>query len=97
MILFPINEKKLRSGESTEEECKVATQFKGPIMPLVQIKPVIEIRTITEEEKKFSAYGTLRKERSDARLVGIRAKRAKDLVDNPEDVTKPTKEKKTKK
>jgi large subunit ribosomal protein L13e len=33
-------------------------------------------RAITSEEKEFNAFTTLRKERSDARLVGVRAKRA---------------------
>lgn len=56
-------------------------------------------RVITEEEKKLSAYITLRKARADARLVGIRAKRVKDAAENPDDVTKvaATKEKKAKK
>lgn len=38
-------------------------------------------RAITSEEKEFEAYTTLRKERSDARLVGVRAKRAQAKVD----------------
>ena len=45
-------------------------------------------RVITEDEKKFSAYITLRKARADARLVGIRSKRVKDAAENPDDVTK---------
>lgn len=54
-------------------------------------------RSITEEEKKFSAYVTLRKARADARLVGIRAKRVKDASENPDEVTKVAKDKKAKK
>ncbi|KAK9872271.1 hypothetical protein WA026_017073 [Henosepilachna vigintioctopunctata] len=49
----------------------------------------------TEEEKSFSLYNTLRKARDDARLVGVRAKRAKDASENPDDVTKADKEKKS--
>ncbi|XP_034946295.1 60S ribosomal protein L13 [Chelonus insularis] len=100
LILFPINEKKLRKGDATEEERKVATQFKGDIMPIRQKASLkSKARVITEEEKKFSAYITLRKARADARLVGIRAKRVKDAAENPDDVTKvpAAKEKKTKK
>lgn len=54
---------------------------------------------LSDEDKKFSAYVTLRKARADARLVGIRAKRAKDASENPDDVTKvaASKEKKAKK
>lgn len=110
LILFPINEKKLRKGEATEEERKVATQLKGTVMPIVKPVPVIESRKITDAEKKFSVFGCLRQviifkiffidfwnlinafillqARSDARMVGIRAKRLKDLTDNPEDIAK---------
>lgn len=38
-------------------------------------------RAITSEEKEFNAFTTLRKERSDARLVGVREKRAKAKAD----------------
>lgn len=58
-------------------------------MPLKKSTPTIEFREITDYEKRFSAFQTVRKARQDARLVGIRAKRLKDATDNPDDVTKP--------
>lgn len=62
LILFPVHEKrKLRKGEATEEERKVATQFKGPVLPIKKAVPEIEYRQITEEEKKFNAFHTLRR------------------------------------
>lgn len=62
LILFPIHDKKkLRKGEATEEERKLATQFQGPILPLSKPEPVVEFRKITDEEKKFSAFHTLRR------------------------------------
>nr|CAI5837720.1 unnamed protein product [Callosobruchus analis] len=96
LILFPIhNKKKLRAGEATEEERKVATQLKGEVLPIRQASIRTKARVPTEEEKKFEAYVTLRKARADARLVGIRAKRVKEAADNPDDVTKvPKKSKK---
>lgn len=98
LILFPIhNKKKLRAGEATEEERKVATQLQGEILPIRQSNIRTKARVPTDEEKKFEAYVTLRKARADARLVGIRAKRVKDAAENPEDVTKAAKEKKPKK
>lgn len=58
-------------------------------MPIKHQAPAkAKARVVTEEEKKFSAYVTLRKARADARLVGIRAKRMKDAAENPDDVTK---------
>ncbi|XP_051155472.1 60S ribosomal protein L13 [Leptopilina boulardi] len=99
LILFPMNEKKPKKGEATEEEQKVAVQFKGQIMPFKHQAPAkAKASVLTDEDKKFSAYVTLRKARADARLVGIRAKRAKDASENPDDVTKvASKEKKAKK
>ncbi|XP_015586241.1 60S ribosomal protein L13 [Cephus cinctus] len=98
LILFPINEKKPKKGEASEEERKLATQVKGQVMPVRRQPPArSKARVITEDEKKFSAYVTLRKARADARLVGIRAKRVKDAAENPDDVTKVAKEKKAKK
>jgi len=89
LILFPIRStKKLRKGEASEEERKVAAQLKTEVMPIKQIQPRPKVRTVKEEEKKFSPYITLRKARADARLVGIRAKRIKDAAENPDDVTK---------
>ncbi|XP_066250842.1 large ribosomal subunit protein eL13 [Euwallacea similis] len=99
LILFPVHQKaKLRAGEATEEERKVATQLTGEVLPIKQTAVRSKARVPTEEEKAYTAYVTLRKARADARLVGIRAKRAKDAAENPEDVTKATgKEKKSKK
>ncbi|XP_012286383.1 60S ribosomal protein L13 [Orussus abietinus] len=98
LILFPLNKKKVKTGEASEEECGLATQHKGDVMPVRHQAPIkAKARVITDEEKKFSAYITLRKARADARLVGIRAKRVKDAAENPDDVTKVAKEKKSKK
>ncbi|KAI9578726.1 60S ribosomal protein L13 [Glossina fuscipes] len=85
LILFPLNEKKVRKGESTLEECKLATQLKGKVMPIRKENPsVTEFREVTKEEKKFKAFATLRKARSDARLVGVRAKQARENAENEE-------------
>ncbi|XP_034237237.1 60S ribosomal protein L13 [Thrips palmi] len=89
LILFPIRaNKKLRKGEATEEQRKVATQLETKVLPIKQKWPKLQARAITEEEKNFSPYDTLRKARSDAKLVGIRAKRIKDAAENPDDISK---------
>lgn len=61
LILFPLNEKKIRKGESTLEECKLATQLRGKVMPIKKEKPTIEFRAVTKDEKKFKAFAALRK------------------------------------
>ncbi|KAK3913795.1 60S ribosomal protein L13 [Frankliniella fusca] len=89
LILFPIRaSKKLRKGEATEEERKVASQLKTEVMPIKQTQSRPKARAVTEDEKKFSPYIALRKARADARLVGIRAKRIKDAAENPDDISK---------
>lgn len=85
MILFPINEKKkLRKGEATEEERKLATQYKGPVMPIKNAAPEIEYRELTDKEKKFSAFKSLRQARTNAKLCGIRAKKAREAAEAQE-------------
>nr|CAJ17270.1 ribosomal protein L13e [Sphaerius sp. APV-2005] len=88
LILFPLNDKKIRKGESTLDKCAVATQLTAEVMPVHQPAVKAQARVPTNKEKKFSAFAYLRKARADARLVGIRAKRAKEAADNPDDVTK---------
>uniref|UniRef100_T1GQR6 Large ribosomal subunit protein eL13 n=1 Tax=Megaselia scalaris TaxID=36166 RepID=T1GQR6_MEGSC len=75
LILFPINENKIR-----KVECKLATQHVGPIIPVKKDFPTIELREITKEEKKFKAYNTLRVAPSDARLIGISTKHTKETT-----------------
>lgn len=53
--------RKLRKGEATEEERKTATQHKGPLLPLSKPAAEIEFRQITDDERKFNAYHTLRR------------------------------------
>lgn len=85
LILFPVHEnRKLRKGEATEEERKLATQLTGKLMPLVKPKPVIEFRAIKEDEKKFSAFNALHCARVAARTAGQRAKKAKEAQEQSE-------------
>merc|ERR1712189_17411 len=42
---------------------------------------VEEAREITEDEKKFSVFSSMRIARANARLIGIRAKRAKEAAE----------------
>ncbi|XP_062553737.1 large ribosomal subunit protein eL13 [Armigeres subalbatus] len=82
LILFPVHEKKKpRKGEATEEQRKLATQLRGPVMPIVNEKPEVEYRAITEKEKKFSAFLAVRQARLHARHFGARAKKAKEATE----------------
>lgn len=79
LILFPVHEnRKARKGEASAEELKLATQFTGPIMPIVHPKPSIEFRAIKDDEKTFSAFNALHCARVAARTAGKRAKAARE-------------------
>lgn len=48
---------------------------------MLQVHKKEKARMITEEEKKFKAFASLRMARANARLFGIRAKRAKEAAE----------------
>ncbi|KAF4082833.1 hypothetical protein AMELA_G00132790 [Ameiurus melas] len=81
LILFPRKATAPKKGDSTEEEVKMATQLTGPVMPIKIVHKKEKARMITEEEKKFKAFANLRMARANARLFGIRAKRAKEAAE----------------
>lgn len=58
-----------------------AVQLQGQVMPIQQPSTQIKARPITDEEKKFSVFKHMRMERSNARLIGIREKRAKEKAE----------------
>ncbi|XP_041523137.1 60S ribosomal protein L13-like isoform X2 [Microtus oregoni] len=70
-----------KKGGSSAEELKLATQLTGPVMPIRNVYKKEKVRVITEEEKNFKAFASLRMARANARLFGIRAKRAKEAAE----------------
>ena len=52
------------------------TQVMGSVLPIVRPRPTAEIVSITDEMKAEKGYYKLRLERTNAKLVGIRKKRA---------------------
>ena len=71
-----------KKGDSTPAEMEVATQLRGPVMPIKQVHADTTGRVITEEEKKQSAFQTMRMYRANQRLVGVREKRAKEAAED---------------
>merc|ERR1711935_1010322 len=89
LILFPVNSKKPRKGEATEEDIKTASQLAGLVIPL---KPVVKRQRameLTDDLKNFKAFNSVRQARAVARLWGIRAKKAKEA--EADDLSKPAK------
>jgi large subunit ribosomal protein L13e len=77
LIIFPRNAKKPKKADSGPDETANVIQQKDAILPIKQLWPREKARPITDDEKAGSAYATLRKARSDARLVGVREARRK--------------------
>lgn len=50
-------------------------------MVLLQVYKREKARVISEDEKNFKAFASLRMARANARLFGIRAKRAKEAAE----------------
>lgn len=81
LILFPRRNGKTKKGDASAEDVKTAKKGEGlaaslnSILPISN-KPVFEEVDIKSVEGTEDAYRKLRVARSDARLVGARAKRA---------------------
>jgi len=89
LILFPRRNGKTKSGDASVEDVKTAKDGKSAIKSSKQAFPienkkVIEEMKISEVEATEDAYKTLRKARSEARLVGKREKRARDKAEAEE-------------
>uniref|UniRef100_A0A914UUP3 60S ribosomal protein L13 n=2 Tax=Plectus sambesii TaxID=2011161 RepID=A0A914UUP3_9BILA len=81
LILFPKKLSKPKKGDSSAEELKLATQLRGVIMPVKQSVKKTKARAITDADKKFEPYRTIRRVRIDQRLKGIRERKAKESAE----------------
>lgn len=80
LLLFPKNPAKPKSGEASKDDLNMVEQFTGKLMPPTQADPVIEVRKITEDDKKTHAYRSIRIERCNQRMDGTRKKRAAEAA-----------------
>ena len=80
LVVFPRRANKPKAGDASAEELKTAAQLKGALLPITKTAPVLEKVAITDAMRAEKAYATLRLERMNARLIGVRAKRAADAA-----------------
>lgn len=77
LVVFPKKSKAPKKGDSSAADCAAASQqCVAGAFPIVNAVVAEGPRKITEEDKKFQAYSTLRKLAGVQRHAGIRAKRA---------------------
>ncbi|GAA6043183.1 hypothetical protein JCM8097_008716 [Rhodosporidiobolus ruineniae] len=85
LVVFPKKAGKVKKGDTEgadKETARVASAQKA--FPLPAAVALEQPREVTAEEKEFNAYTTLRKARSDARLVGVRAERKRKAEEEEE-------------
>jgi large subunit ribosomal protein L13e len=78
----------VQGGDSAAEELSVAAQLKAKLLPITKAAPKIESVKVTSEMQAVKAYASLRLERMNARMVGIRAKKAADAEKEKEAAAK---------
>jgi large subunit ribosomal protein L13e len=96
LILFPrrrvtkakVASSKAKSGDSPAALLASAEQLPGSLLPITKPAPVIESVAVTAEMKATKAYQTLRVERMNTRMVGIRAKKAAEAAKEAEEKAK---------
>lgn len=59
----------------------MATQLKGRVLPLKRQVKRLKARAVTDDEKKYSVFAAMRVVRADAKLIGVREKRAKQKAE----------------
>ncbi|KAL9108135.1 MAG: hypothetical protein Q9227_007112 [Pyrenula ochraceoflavens] len=94
LILFPRKSGQYKNGDSTKEEVAAAKKGEGVLRnvqnEVLPIKNVLPAEAVTEASRdnlpkgEENAYRKLRLARSDARLVGVREKRAKQKAEEAE-------------
>jgi large subunit ribosomal protein L13e len=80
LVVFPRRANKPKAGDASAEELKTAAQLKGTLLPITRSKAALEKVAITAEMRCEGAYATLRLERMNKRMTGLRAKRVADAA-----------------
>jgi len=87
LVVFPRNptSQRTKKGDATAEDVKqVGAQILGEVLPITQDASRVKPRKITKAEREASGSvaATLRKALTDAKMWGLREKRAKDKAES---------------
>jgi large subunit ribosomal protein L13e len=89
LVLFPRRVSKPKQGDASTEDLKTVQQNTARrVLPLEHEKAQSETVTISADMKAARAYYKLRLERTNAKLVGMRAKRAAEAAAEEKDKAK---------
>lgn len=76
LVVFPRKAGKVKAGDTPASEAGAVGQAKGALLPIT--RPAPTVGTAAPAPSGPRAYATLRLERTNARLAGMRKKRAED-------------------
>jgi large subunit ribosomal protein L13e len=80
LVLFPTKAKAApKAGETARGEA-VEQYSAKVVLPIARSKPELETAAVTAEMKAAKAYATIRMERMNRRMAGIREKRAREAA-----------------
>jgi len=85
LVVFPRNatSKRVKKGDASKDERQNVKQITTKhILPITIKEQRIKARKITKEERDATVTKTLRKALTDAKLWGVREKRAKEKADS---------------
>jgi len=83
LIVFPRHptSQKAKKGDSTKEDQKAAKQHVGAVLPIEQPSARQKARKISSKEREAKVVAEHRKRLTDAKLWGLREKRAKEKAE----------------
>jgi len=84
LVVFPRNptSKRAKKGDANKEtQSKVKQVITKQVLPVTAPQPRIKPRKITKDEREATVTAVLRKALTDAKLWGVREKRAKDKAE----------------
>jgi large subunit ribosomal protein L13e len=78
LVVFPRRNNKIKNGDATKAEIAESKLDTSSVNVLPKTADAVTFAPITEDMTAFKGYSSLRAARADAKLVGIRAKKAKE-------------------
>jgi large subunit ribosomal protein L13e len=85
LVVFPRHLKSIKKGDASKEEMANVQQIVGEIVAAPKSADAVTFSAVSEALKSGKGYATIRRARSDARLVGIRLKQSKVVKDEKKD------------
>jgi large subunit ribosomal protein L13e len=81
LVVFPRKQAHPKKGDASKADQAAAVQVTGEVLPIKRVQAKPEFVALTDDLKNKNAYLALRQARTNAKLVGIRARKAKEAAE----------------